>query len=139
VERVQGEAQRSGLPAGMDDRLDTSAAARMPDTAAWMACNRGKRDLAIDIKTGPGSEIVLKLAREADVVIQSFRPGVAERLGIGYQAISKINPRVIYCSFTGYGETGPVAYRAGGDMWSQAMSGIVSLLGYPGGAPLTPS
>jgi crotonobetainyl-CoA:carnitine CoA-transferase CaiB-like acyl-CoA transferase len=135
VERVQGEAQRSGLPAGMDDRLDTSAAARMPDTAAWMACNRGKRDLAIDIKTGPGSEIVLKLAREADVVIQSFRPGVAERLGIGYQAISKINPRVIYCSFTGYGETGPVAYRAGGDMWSQAMSGIVSLLGYPGGAP----
>jgi len=135
VERVQGEAQRSGLPAGMDDKLDTSAVARMPDTAAWMACNRGKKDLAIDITTDKGREIVLKLAREADVVLQSFRPGVSDRLGIGYQAISKINPEVIYCSFTGYGETGPVAHRAGGDMWSQAMSGIVSLLGYPGGAP----
>jgi crotonobetainyl-CoA:carnitine CoA-transferase CaiB-like acyl-CoA transferase len=106
-----------------------------PDTAAWMACNRGKQSIAIDIKTERGREIVLKLAREADVVIQSFRPGVADRLGIGYKAISKINPDVIYCSFTGYGETGPVSHRAGGDMWSQAMSGIVSLLGYPGGAP----
>jgi crotonobetainyl-CoA:carnitine CoA-transferase CaiB-like acyl-CoA transferase len=135
IERVQGEAQRSGLPAGMDDKLDTSAVALMPDTAAWMACNRGKKDLAINITTDKGREIVLKLAKEADVVIQSFRPGVAERLGIGYQSISQINPEVIYCSFTGYGETGPVAHRAGGDMWSQAMSGIVSLLGYPGGAP----
>jgi crotonobetainyl-CoA:carnitine CoA-transferase CaiB-like acyl-CoA transferase len=56
-------------------------------------------------------------------------------LGIDYQTISKTNPGVIYCSFTGYGETGPVAHRAGGDMWSQAMAGIVSLIGYPGGAP----
>jgi crotonobetainyl-CoA:carnitine CoA-transferase CaiB-like acyl-CoA transferase len=135
VERLQGEAQRSGLPAGMDDKLDTSTVADTPDTAAWMACNRGKQSIAIDIKTERGREIVLKLAREADVVIQSFRPGVADRLGIGYKAISKINPDVIYCSFTGYGETGPVSHRAGGDMWSQAMSGIVSLLGYPGGAP----
>ncbi len=135
VERVQGEAQRSGLPAGMDDRLDTGAVARLPDTASWMACNRGKKDLAIDVTTEKGLEIVLKLAREADVVIQSFRPGVADRLGIGYQAVSRINPKIIYCSFSGYGETGPVAHRAGGDMWSQAMSGMVSLMGYPGGAP----
>jgi len=135
VERVQGEAMRSGLPAGMDDKLDTSAVAQMPDTAAWMAFNRGKKDLAVDVTAEKGREIALKLAREADVVLQSFRPGVADRLGIGYKAISKINPKVIYCSFTGYGETGPVAHRAGGDMWSQAMSGIVSLLGYPGGAP----
>jgi crotonobetainyl-CoA:carnitine CoA-transferase CaiB-like acyl-CoA transferase len=135
VERVQGEAQRLGLPAGMDEVLDTSVVEKMPDTASWMAFNRGKKDLAIDIRTEKGKEIVLKLAREADVILQSFRPGVAERLGIGYEDISKINPRVIYCSFTGYGETGPVAHRAGGDMWSQAMSGIVSLMGYPGGAP----
>jgi formyl-CoA transferase len=135
IERVQGEAQRLGLPAGMDDVLDTGAVAKMPDTASWMAFNRGKKDLAIDIRTEKGREIVLKLARETDVVLQSFRPGVADRLGIGYEAISKINPKVIYCSFTGYGETGPVSHRAGGDMWSQAMSGMVSLLGYPGGAP----
>ena len=135
VERVQGEAQRLGLPAGMDDVLDTSVVEKMPDTASWMAFNRGKKDLAIDIRTDKGKEIVLKLAEETDVVLQSFRPGVAERLGIGYEDISKINPKVIYCSFSGYGESGPTAHRAGGDMWSQAMSGIVSLMGYPGGAP----
>jgi formyl-CoA transferase len=135
VERVQGEAQRLGLPAGMDDVLDTSVVDKMPDTASWMAFNRGKKDLAIDIRTEKGLEIVLKLAKEVDVVLQSFRPGVAERLKIGYEDIAKINPRVIYCSFSGYGETGPVSHRAGGDMWSQAMSGIVSVMGYPGGAP----
>jgi crotonobetainyl-CoA:carnitine CoA-transferase CaiB-like acyl-CoA transferase len=135
VERVQGEATRLGLPAGMDDVLDTSKAAETPEKSDWMAFNRGKKDLAIDIRSPKGLEIVLKLAKDADVILQSFRPGVAERLGIGYKAISKINPKVIFCSFSGYGETGPVAHRAGGDMWSQAMSGIVSLLGYPGGAP----
>jgi crotonobetainyl-CoA:carnitine CoA-transferase CaiB-like acyl-CoA transferase len=135
VERIQGEVTRLGMPAGMDDILDTSVVAKMPDRADWMAFNRGKKDLAVDIRTEKGREIVLKLAKEADVILQSFRPGVAERLGIGYEDISKINPKVIYCSFSGYGETGPTAHRAGGDMWSQAMSGIVSILGYPGGAP----
>jgi crotonobetainyl-CoA:carnitine CoA-transferase CaiB-like acyl-CoA transferase len=135
VERVQGEAQRLGLPAGMDDFLDTSAVEKMPDKADWMAFNRGKKDLAVDIRSPEGLEIVHKLVKTTDVVLQSFRPGVAERLGIGYEAISKINPKVIYCSFYGYGETGPVAHRAGGDMWSQAMSGIVSVMGYAGGAP----
>ena len=131
----RGKRTRLGLPAGMDDMLDTSAVEKMPDKADWMAFNRGKKDLAIDIRSPKGLEIVLKLAKEADVIIQSFRPGVAERLGIGYEDISKINPKVIYCSFSGYGETGPVAHRAGGDMWSQAMSGMVSVMGYPGGAP----
>jgi len=135
IERIQGEAQRLGLPAGMDDVLDTSVVEKMPDTASWMAFNRGKKDLAIDIRTEKGKEIIDKLAADTDIVIQSFRPGVAERLGIGYEDISKINPKVIYCSFSGYGQSGPVAHRAGGDMWSQAMSGIVSVMGYPGGAP----
>ena len=135
VERVQGEAQRLGLPAGMDDVLDTSVVEKMPDTTSWMAFNRGKKDLAVDIRTEKGLEIVLKLAGQSDVVLQSFRPGVADRMGIGYEAISKINPKVIYCSFSGYGDSGPVAHRAGGDMWSQAMSGIVSIIGYPGGTP----
>jgi crotonobetainyl-CoA:carnitine CoA-transferase CaiB-like acyl-CoA transferase len=135
IERVQGEAQRLGLPAGMDDVLDTSIEEGAADKADWMAFNRGKKDLAIDIRTDKGKKIIMKLAAETDVVLQSFRPGVAERLGIGYEDISKINPKVIYCSFSGYGQTGPVAHRAGGDMWSQAMSGIVSLMGYPGGAP----
>jgi crotonobetainyl-CoA:carnitine CoA-transferase CaiB-like acyl-CoA transferase len=135
IERVQGEPQRLGLPAGMDEVLDTNIAEGAADTASWMALNRGKKDLAIDIRKEKGLEIVLKLAKDADVVVESFRPGVADRLGIGYEAISKLNPKVIYCSFSGYGETGPLAHRAGGDMWSQAMSGMVSLMGYEGGSP----
>ncbi len=136
VERVQGEVTRLGLPAGIDDMLDTSEVGKIADKADWMAFNRGKKDLAIDIRSEKGLEVVLKLAKEADVVIQSFRPGVAERLHVGYEDIKKINPKVIYCSFSGYGETGPVAHRAGGDMWAQAISGLVSVLGYPGGAPM---
>jgi CoA:oxalate CoA-transferase len=135
VERLEGEAQRLGLPAGMDDVLDTSIGEEALDTVSWVAFNRGKKGLALDVRTDKGREIALKLAKDADVIVQSFRPGVADRLGIGYKAISAINPRVIYCSFSGYGETGPLAHRAGGDMWSQAMSGIVSVMGYPGGAP----
>jgi CoA:oxalate CoA-transferase len=134
IERVGGEAQRLGLPAGMDDVLDTDITG-LADKADWVAFNRGKKDLAVDIRTEKGKEIVLRLARETDVILQSFRPGVAERLGIGYEDISKINPRVIYASFYGYGETGPTAHRAGGDMWSQAMSGMVSVNGYPDGPP----
>jgi crotonobetainyl-CoA:carnitine CoA-transferase CaiB-like acyl-CoA transferase len=135
VERVQGEVTRLGLPAGIDDMVDAGSVGKLPDKADWMAFNRGKKDLAIDIRSPQGLEIVLKLAKDADVILESFRPGVADRLGIGYDAISKINPEVIYCSFSGYGETGPTAHRAGGDMWSQAMSGMVSVIGYPGGAP----
>jgi crotonobetainyl-CoA:carnitine CoA-transferase CaiB-like acyl-CoA transferase len=135
IERTQGEPHRLGLPAGMDEVLDTRIAEGVMDTVGWMAVNRGKKDLAIDIRTEQGREIILKLAQDADVVLQSFRPGVADRLGVGYQALSRINPGIIYCSFSGYGETGPVSHRAGGDMWSQAMSGIVSIMGFPGGAP----
>ena len=135
IERTQGEPQRAGLPAGMDDVLDTSKNEETPDQASWMAFNRGKKSLALDVRTEEGKAIVLKLAQKADVIIESFRPGVADRLGIGYEDINKINPGIIYCSFSGYGESGPFSHRAGGDMWSQAMSGLVSLLGYPGGSP----
>jgi formyl-CoA transferase len=138
VERLQGEVQRLGFPAGMHDKLDTSIVDNLPDSATWMGFNRGKKDLEIDIRTEKGKEIILKLAKEADDIIQSFRPGVAERLGIGHEVVNDINPRVIYYSLSGYGKTVPVIHRAGGDMWNQAMSGIVSLLGYPGGRPSMP-
>ena len=136
VERIQGEAQRLGLPAGMDDFLDTKIPERALDTPAWMTVNRGKKNLAIDIRTEKGKEIILKLVKGMDVILQSFRPGVANKLGIDYGSLSKINPKIIYCSFSGYGETGPAAHRAGGDMWSQAMSGMISVIGNPGEGPL---
>lgn len=135
VERIQGEPQRLGLPAGMDDVIDTKMAEGAVDTSSWITLNRGKKDLAIDVRTDNGREIILKLAKNADVILESFRPGVMERLGLDYETISKINPGIIYCSFTGYGETGPLAHRAGGDMWSQAMSGMVSEGTRPGGRP----
>ena len=135
VERVQGEPQRLGLPAGMDDLLDTKMAEGAVDTASWIALNRGKKDLAIDVRTDKGRDIILKLVQDTDVILESFRPGVMDRLGLGYEAISEFNPKIIYCSFTGYGETGPLAHRAGGDMWSQAMSGMISEGSRPGGRP----
>jgi crotonobetainyl-CoA:carnitine CoA-transferase CaiB-like acyl-CoA transferase len=135
IERVQGEPQRRGLPAGMDDVLDTSIKAGTADNATWIALNRGKKDLAIDVRQEKGKEIILKLAAGADVVLESFRPDVMEKLGLDYKAVSRVNPRIVYCSFSGYGESGPFAHRAGSDMWSQAMSGMVSEGQHPGGRP----
>ncbi|MFC1532554.1 CaiB/BaiF CoA transferase family protein [Thermodesulfobacteriota bacterium] len=135
IERIQGEPQRLGLPAGMDEILKDKDGEEALDKGSWMQLNRGKKDLAIDIRKEKGKEIILKLAKDADVILESFRPGVMDRLGLGYRDICNINPRVIYCSFTGYGDTGPLAHRAGGDMWSQAMSGMISLMGHHGGPP----
>jgi CoA:oxalate CoA-transferase len=135
IERVGGEPQRLGMPAGMDDVLDTKMNEGVPDTGSWIALNRGKRDLAIDVRNEKAKEAVLKLVKDADVILESFRPGVMDRLGLGYDVISKINPKVIYCSFTGFGQTGPLAHRAGGDMWTQAMSGMVAEGTHPNGHP----
>jgi CoA:oxalate CoA-transferase len=135
VERTGGEPQRLGMPAGMDDVLDTKIKEEAIDISSWIALNRGKKDLAIDVRNEKGKEVVLKLAKDADVILESFRPGVMARLGLDYETISKINPKVIYCSFSGFGQTGPLAHRAGGDMWSQAMSGIVAEGVHPNGRP----
>jgi CoA:oxalate CoA-transferase len=135
IERINGEPQRLGMPAGMDDVLDTRISEGIPDTGSWIALNRGKKDLAIDVRNEKGKEVILKLAKDADVILESFRPGVMDRLGLGYDVISKINPKVIYCSFTGFGQTGPLAHRAGGDMWTQAMSGMIAEGTHPNGHP----
>jgi crotonobetainyl-CoA:carnitine CoA-transferase CaiB-like acyl-CoA transferase len=135
VERIQGEPQRLGLPAGMDDVVNTRISRDAVDNANWIALNRGKKDLAIDIRDARGRDIILKLSREADVLLESFRPGVMERLELDYGRLCQINPRLIYCSFSGYGDTGPLAHRAGGDMWSQAASGLISEGEHHGGRP----
>ena len=136
VERIQGEPQRLGLPAGMDDVIAEKLAKDALDTSSWVALNRGKEDLAIDTRDESGKEVILKLIKDTDVILESFRPGVMDRLGLGYDEVTKINPRIIYCSVTGYGETGPVAHRAGGDMWSQAMSGMIAEGVHPGNRPM---
>lgn len=132
VERLQGEAVRSGVAAGMEALLKKE---ELPDSAMWLANNRNKKDLAVDIRKDKGREIVMKLLVNADVLVENFRPGVMDRLGLGYDDVLPINPRIIYCSLSGWGETGPKRNWAGGDMWAQAMSGMVSLGGEPDDAP----
>jgi CoA:oxalate CoA-transferase len=133
VERIQGEPQRRGLPSGMDDIVASKAGD--VDVGSWITLNRGKKGLAIDLRSERAKEIIFKLVKEADVLSHGFRPGVMERLGFGYDALSRVNPKIIYAALSGYGETGPLAHRVGGDMWAQAMSGMVSIQGDPDGPP----
>jgi len=102
----------------------------------FLAANRGKRSLAIDLKSVEGKDICHKLAASADVVVESFAPGVAERLGIDYETIKQISPRLIYCSISGFGTRGPMKYGKGYDVILQAFTGMLSITGEPGGNPV---
>jgi crotonobetainyl-CoA:carnitine CoA-transferase CaiB-like acyl-CoA transferase len=95
-------------------------------TAHGMAVSRGKRSLALDLKSKPGLEITKRLAQDCDIFIESYRPGVAERLGLGYETVKANNPRVLYVSVSGYGHSGPYARRPLTDTVAQAMSGIMA-------------
>ena len=99
------------------------------DAAYFHSVNRNKRSLSVDLKSEAGLDIVLRLADTADVVLENFRPGTAERLGLGYAALSARNPRLVYGSVSGYGHTGPLSKRAGYDAIAQAMSGAMSVTG----------
>jgi crotonobetainyl-CoA:carnitine CoA-transferase CaiB-like acyl-CoA transferase len=104
-------------------------------SATFMTMNRGKRDLAVDLKQPEGVALVRRLVKTADVFVQNYRPGVAERLGLGYRALSEINPRLIYCAVSGFGATGPYASRGGYDLIAQGMSGVISVTGDEDGPP----
>ena len=104
-------------------------------SATFMTMNRGKRDLAVDLKQPEGVALVKRLVKTADVFVQNYRPGVAERLGLGYAALSEVNPRLIYCAVSGFGGTGPYAPRGGYDLIAQGMSGVISVTGDEDGAP----
>jgi crotonobetainyl-CoA:carnitine CoA-transferase CaiB-like acyl-CoA transferase len=103
---------------------------------AWQAVNGNKRSLTLDLQRPEAREILLRLAAEADVVMENFRPGVMDRLGIGYEALAEVNPRLIFCSVSAFGQTGPDRLEAGYDGRIQAMSGIMAMTGHPGGEPL---
>ena len=97
---------------------------------SWLAINGNKRSLTLDLQKPAAIEIINRLAAKADVVMENFRPGVMDRLGIGYEALRKINPRLIYCCISGFGSTGPYRNEAGYDGKIQALSGIMSLTGH---------
>jgi crotonobetainyl-CoA:carnitine CoA-transferase CaiB-like acyl-CoA transferase len=105
-------------------------------SAAHMFLNRGKRSLALDLKKDGAADVVKALVREYDIVVEQFRPGVMARLGIDYASLKAINPRLIYCSITGYGQTGPYKDRAGHDINYLAISGVA---GYSGRKTAGPS
>jgi len=106
------------------------------ESTQFLTFNRNKRSLAVNLKEPEGLKIVKNLAADADVMIESFRAGTLERLGLGYEEIKKINPGVVYCSISGYGRTGPMSDMPGYDLLIQAYSGLMSLTGDPDGSPL---
>src|SRR6202008_2751636 len=121
---------------GDDLRHYTEHAGAKDMSAPFVAANAGKRSITLDLKTPEGQEAVRRLALSADVVIENFRPGVPDKLGIGYAALKAINPKLIYCSLTGFGGTGELKEWAAYDHIIQAMSGIMWLNGEPTQGPL---
>ena len=102
----------------------------------FFSYNRGKKSITLNLKSPKGMEIAKKLTSKADVLVENFAPGVLERLGLGYEDASKINPRIIYASISGFGQTGPRRNDISYDVVAQAMGGLMSVTGYPDGEPL---
>jgi crotonobetainyl-CoA:carnitine CoA-transferase CaiB-like acyl-CoA transferase len=102
----------------------------------FLAVNRNKRSIALDLKSADGLAICRRLLQQADVVIESFGPGVAERLGVGYEAVRALKPEVVYCSISGYGTQGPMKDGKGYDLIAQAFTGMLSVTGEPDGPPV---
>lgn len=100
--------------------------------------HRGKKSLQLDLKSAAGREIFLRLAKDADVIIEAFRPGVVDRLGVGYDAVRAVNPKVVYCSISAFGQTGPYVKRPAHDLAVQALSGVIALNEGQDGRPAMP-
>ncbi|HTD89621.1 MAG TPA: CaiB/BaiF CoA-transferase family protein [Burkholderiales bacterium] len=131
----KGDDTRAWGPPFVKDRdgKDTS------DAAYFMCANRGKKSLTLDIATSEGQQIIRELAQQSDVLIENYKVGDLQRYGLGYESLSALNPRLVYCSITGFGQTGPYRDRAGYDFMIQGMGGIMSITGerddLPGGGP----
>jgi crotonobetainyl-CoA:carnitine CoA-transferase CaiB-like acyl-CoA transferase len=102
----------------------------------FLSLNRGKRSIRVDLKTEAGRDVLLRLVRDADVLLESFRPGVLDRLGVGYERLKQENPRLVYCAITGYGLTGPNVHRSGHDLNYLGLNGVLALSGEEGGPPV---
>ncbi|MFG6611920.1 CaiB/BaiF CoA transferase family protein [Sulfitobacter sp. 1A12057] len=120
---------------GGDDTRSWSTPSYKGVSTYYLCANRGKQSLAVDLKTEPGRSIVLELAAQADIVVENFRAGTMDRLGIGYETLKQANPALIYCAISGYGQTGPEADRPGYDFVMQAESGLMAITGDAEGVP----
>jgi crotonobetainyl-CoA:carnitine CoA-transferase CaiB-like acyl-CoA transferase len=128
VESPEGDETRAWGPPFIETDGERSA-------AYFHSCNRGKRSIVADFATERGREIVRRLAARSDVLIENFKVGGLAKFGLDYESLSRLNPRLVYCSVTGFGQTGPYAKRAGYDLLIQGMSGIMSITGEPDGSP----
>ncbi len=124
VEKPTGDDSRRFLPPEING-----------ESAAYMMMNRNKRGIALNLKDASAVEVLHKLLLDADVVVENYRMGTMERLGLGYDDLKKINPRLIYCEISGFGRTGPYAERGGFDLIAQGMSGLMSITGEGPGRP----
>jgi crotonobetainyl-CoA:carnitine CoA-transferase CaiB-like acyl-CoA transferase len=123
------------LPGG-DDTRSYSEPAIHGESAAFMMLNRNKRGMAVNLKAPGGLEVVKRLLADADVVTENYRKGTLEKLGLGYEVLEKLNPRLVYCAISGYGRTGPYADKGGFDLIAQGFAGLMSITGEPGGPPV---
>lgn len=122
-------------PPGVGDETRSFPPFRDGESHYYLSINRGKKSIVIDLKTEAGVELAKQLAAKADILLENYRPGVMERLGLGYEALSALNPGLIYCSISGFGMTGPLRDRPSFDIVLQALSGAMSVNGEPGGLP----
>jgi crotonobetainyl-CoA:carnitine CoA-transferase CaiB-like acyl-CoA transferase len=128
VEALAGDDTRQWGPPFIERGTDRTA-------AYFHGCNRGKKSVAIDFRTPEGQDQVRDLVRDADILIENFKVGGLAKYGLDYDSLSELNPGLIYCSITGFGQTGPYAHRAGYDYIIQGMSGFMSITGDPDGQP----
>ena len=103
--------------------------------AGFLAVNRNKRSLVVDLREEEGKKVFRRLVERADVVVENFRPGVMDRLGLGFEELAKVQPSMVYCTVSGFGSTGPYRNRGGFDLVGQGMSGLMSITGFPGQPP----
>ena len=123
------------IPEGDDTRSYSEPSVKC-ESAAFMMMNRNKRSIALDLKTEDAKNVIQRLAAVSDVLTENFRKGAMEKLGLGYDVLRKLNPKLIYCAITGYGRTGPYADKGGFDLIAQGFSGLMSITGEPGQAPI---
>ena len=128
VEAPEGDDTRRWGPPFVSQEDDTSA-------AYFYATNRGKKSVTCDFRTAEGQQMVRDLVTDADVLIENFKVGGLAKYGLDYDSLRQVNPKLIYCSITGFGQTGPYAHRAGYDFIIQGMSGLMSVTGEPDGQP----
>lgn len=125
-------------PPNTGDQTRSAMGFRMKgsDSPGFLALNRNKRSMTINLKSEAGQKLFYQLVRTADVVVENYRPGVAHKLKVDYETLKAINPRIIYASISGFGQTGPWTSRPGFDLIAQAMSGVMSAMGIPGKPPV---